>query len=203
MFRKKLLSATSGYIWSVLTLESGHATHIFRRVVLNGHASGWFFIIRNQRQEAPGCWNNKLHDNYCERVGIGSCALRGRLPRRALVSPWYVTRVWRFRDEVRHQGWPVSRATSQAVGHRPLNVEDRHRFHASPRELCSVPCGIGTDFSPGIAFWPSQHHSSNSPSSCVFAGYPRGVVKTFAHLKCYSKSQKGKFTQFKHLLKNE
>jgi hypothetical protein len=88
--------------------------------MLNGHASGWFIIIRSQRQGAPGCWNNKLHDNYCERVGIGSRALRGRLPRRALVSPWYAARFWRAVDEFRHQGWPVYRATTETVDHRPL-----------------------------------------------------------------------------------
>jgi hypothetical protein len=68
---------------------------------------------------APGCWNNKLHDNYCERVGIGSRALKGRLPRRVLVSPWYVARFWRARDEVRYQGWPVSRTTAESGGYRP------------------------------------------------------------------------------------
>jgi hypothetical protein len=155
-FRKKLLPATSEYISSVLTVDSCHVTPIFLRTMLNGHASGWFIIIRSQRQGAPGCWNNKLYDNYCERVGIGSCAPRGRLPRRALVSPWYVTWVWRVRDEIRHQGWPVSRSTAQAVGQRPLNAEDRLQFLASPCELCGVPCGTERDFSPGISVLPSH-----------------------------------------------
>jgi len=202
-FGRSYCRQLQGIFKSILTVESVHVTPIIRRTMLNGHASGWFFIIRTQRQGAPGCWNNKLHDNYCERVGIGSCALRDRLPRRALVSPWYVTRVWRFRDEVRHQGWPVSRATSQAVGHRLHNAEDRHRFHASPCELCSVPCGTGTDFFSRyfrFTLWRAFQQHSQFMRVCRL---PRDVVKIFAHMKCYSLSQKGKVLQFKYLLKNE
>jgi hypothetical protein len=116
-----------------------------------------------------GCWNNNCMVITVSVKESGAVPPGGGgLPRIALVLPSYMTWVWRFRDEVKHQGWPVHPCKGSGVWSPAPYCGGLPSF---PGELR----GSGVRFCRSISVIPCQYYYSNNPNSCEFENFRRGV----------------------------